>query len=211
MSAANSLVRFGPRDIPLLESSGAAGRWPPRFWRRSAWASYLLLPGLWRAPRPAIALQNHHTPTTRFRKESPTVRLTLDDYSAAAPQSQPSVTTSRRQKSRILPTELTTDTLQLDSPTISARINTDENDPFEEAGGGMGGAALDLGVAPSAGSSAAHSRSGMGGGMGGGKGMARAARPGDKPRAEGLSAKPRIETNQAPTDAAANSEALSNR
>ena len=41
-------------------------------------------------------------------------------------------------------TELSTDTLMMETPTVSEQINTSEADPFEEAGGGMGASASRL-------------------------------------------------------------------
>jgi hypothetical protein len=42
-------------------------------------------------------------------------------------------------------TELSTDTLMMETPTVTEQINTNANDPFEEAGGGMGSAATSFG------------------------------------------------------------------
>ena len=43
------------------------------------------------------------------------------------------------------PSELTTDTLMLETPTVTEQINTTDADPFEEAGGGMGSAEVSFG------------------------------------------------------------------
>ncbi len=42
-------------------------------------------------------------------------------------------------------TDLSTDTLMLETPTVSEQVNTNANDPFEEAGGGSGSSATDFG------------------------------------------------------------------
>ncbi len=83
------------------------------------------------------------------------------------------------------PTELTTDTLMLETPTVSEQINTNENDPFEEAGGGMGSAEVSFG------GGAGFEIKGMGAGpalknMGGIGGSGESTKPGSGGKGEGF-------------------------